>query len=129
MASVLSRIQIILEANTANYNNELRRARENSDSTFKKMGKAAGQLALGAGVAIAGLGVTSMKVAGNFEAAMNGVRAVSNATGEDFTKLRDTAKELGASTAFSATEAANGMEFLAMSGMKTEQILFVCRIF
>ena len=123
MASVLSRIQIILEANTANYNNELRRARENSDSTFKKMGEAAGQLALGAGVAIAGLGATSLKVAGNFEAAMNGVRAVSNATGEDFTKLRDTAKELGASTAFSATEAANGMEFLAMSGMKTEQIL------
>ena len=123
MASVLSRIQIILEANTANYNNELRRARENSDSTFKKMGKAAGKLALGAGVAIAGLGATSLKVAGNFEAAMNGVRAVSNATDEDFTKLRDTAKELGASTAFSATEAANGMEFLAMSGMKTEQIL------
>ena len=123
MASVLSRIQIILEANTANYNNELRRARENTDSTFTKMRKGAAKMALGAGVAIAGLGVTSLKVAGNFEAAMGGVQAVSNATGKDFDALRDKAKELGSTTAFSATQAANGMEFLAMSGMKTEQIL------
>lgn len=123
MASVLSRIQIIMEANTANYNNELRRARENSGKTFKGIAAAAGKMAVGAGVALAGLAATSLKTAGSFEAAMGGVKAVSNATGADFTKLRDTAKELGSTTAFSATEAANGMEFLAMSGMKTEQIL------
>lgn len=123
MASVLSRIQIILEANTANYNNELRRVRENSDSTFKKIGKAAGAMTLAAGAAIVGLGATSLKVAGNFEAAMGGVQAVSNATGKDFDDLKEKAKELGSTTAYSATEAANGMEFLAMAGMDTKQVL------
>lgn len=70
-----------------------------------------------------GFGAMAIKTAGNFESAMNGVRAVSGATGKDFELLRDTAKELGASTAFSATEAANGMEYLAMAGMNTEQVI------
>ena len=123
MASVLSRIQIIMEANTANYNNELRRARDNSSKTFKGIASAAGKMALGAGVALVGLGVSAMNTAGEFEAAMNGVRAVSGATGEDFTKLRDTARELGAATQYNAKEAANGMEELAKAGFNTAQIL------
>ena len=123
MASVLSRIQIIMEANTANYNNELRRARENSSKTFSSIAKGAGKMALGAGVAIAGIGVTALKTAGEFEAAMQGVKAVSNATGEDFTKLRDLARELGATTQYNAKEAANGMEELAKAGFNTSQIL------
>lgn len=122
-SSVLSRIQIIMEANTANYNNELRRAQQNSGKNFKKIKAAAKGMALGVGASLVAMGAKSLQTAGQFESAMNGVRAVSGATGEDFTKLRDIAKELGSSTAYSATEAANGMEYLAMAGMSTEQVL------
>lgn len=123
MASVLSRIQIIMEANTANYNNELRRAQQNSGKNFKKIKTAAKGMALGVGAALVAMGAKSLQTAGQFESAMGGVQAVSGATGDEFNKLRDLAKELGSTTAYSATEAANGMEYLAMAGMSTEQVL------
>ena len=70
MASVLSRIQIIMEANTANYNNEMRRARENSSTTFEKIGKSASKAALVVGTALAGVAALSVKTAMSFETAM-----------------------------------------------------------
>lgn len=123
MSSVLSRIQIIMEANTANYNNELRRAQQNSGKSFDKIKKAAGKMALGVGAAIVGMGAKAIHTAGNFEEAMNAISAVSGATGKDFDDLRERAKQLGSETAYSATEAANGMEFLAKAGLNTTQIL------
>ena len=72
---------------------------------------------------LTGLGVWTLKVAGDFEMAMNQVRAVSGATGDEFTKLRDQAKELGATTQFSSSDAAEAMGFLSMAGMKTNEIL------
>ncbi|MFD5468904.1 phage tail tape measure protein [Streptomyces sp. NPDC127105] len=72
-------------------------------------------------VAAIGLGV--VKTAGDFEQGMNKVRAVSGATGDQFTQLRDLAKQLGATTRYSATEAADGMSFLAMTGFKATDIM------
>lgn len=68
-------------------------------------------------------GVAATKVAADFETGMNRVRAVSGATGDDFVKLRNQAKELGATTQFSATQAADAMGFLAQAGFKADQIL------
>ena len=70
MASVLSRIQIIMEANTAKYNNEMRQARENSTTTFSKIGQSASKMALVAGTALAGMGALSLKTAMSFETSM-----------------------------------------------------------
>ncbi|AEO01019.1 phage tail tape measure [Psychrobacter phage Psymv2] len=70
MASVLSRIQIIMEANTARYNNEMRRARENSSTTFGEIGKSASKSALVVGAALAGMGAISIKTAMSFETSM-----------------------------------------------------------
>lgn len=70
MASVLSRIQIIMEANTARYNNEMRRARENSSTTFSEIGKSASKAALVVGTALAGMGALSIKTAMSFESSM-----------------------------------------------------------
>ncbi|MEI5520655.1 phage tail tape measure protein [Streptomyces brasiliscabiei] len=81
-----------------------------------------GGLAVG-GVAAAGLGATMLSTAGDFEKAMNQVRAVTNASGKDFKGLRDQAKHLGATTKFTATQAAEGMNFLAMAGFQTKDIM------
>ncbi len=51
------------------------------------------------------------------------VSAISGATGEDFQKLTDKAKEMGAKTKFSATESAQAMEYMAMAGWKTSDML------
>ncbi|MFD2133346.1 phage tail tape measure protein [Pseudogracilibacillus auburnensis] len=72
---------------------------------------------------ILGLGGAAVKVGMDFQEGMSKVQAISGATGEDFEKLKSQARDLGATTRFSATEAASGMEFLAMAGFETNEIL------
>lgn len=84
-------------------------------------GVAAGVTA--AGTAVAGATAAAVKVGSNFEAAMSSVASISGATGSDFTALETKAKQMGATTAFSATEAANAMEYMAMAGWKTTDMV------
>src|SRR5690625_129593 len=72
---------------------------------------------------IVGIGAASLKMAGDFEMAMNQVAALSGATGDQFDALRAKAKELGETTMFSASEAADAMGFLAMAGFDTNEVL------
>ena len=58
-----------------------------------------------------------------FDETMARVSAVSNASAEDLAKLRQSAQELGESTVFSASQAAEGMTYLAMAGFKTDDML------
>jgi TP901 family phage tail tape measure protein len=58
-----------------------------------------------------------------FEESMSKVGAISGATGKDMAALTDAARNLGATTSFSAAEAAEGMTFLGMAGFKTNQIV------
>lgn len=69
-----------------------------------------------AGKAVIGTGMA-------FDDSMAKVAAVSGATGEDLQRLRDTAKEMGATTRYSASEAADGLNFMAMAGWNTEQMV------
>lgn len=59
----------------------------------------------------------------DFEAGMSKVAAISGATGEDLDKLTEKAKEMGATTKFSATESAEAFSYMAMAGWKTEDML------
>jgi TP901 family phage tail tape measure protein len=58
-----------------------------------------------------------------FEAAMSAVRANAGGTAEDFSKLTTEARRLGATTSFSATQAAEGMNELAKAGFNTNEII------
>ena len=69
---------------------------------------------------VTGLETAAVKTAADFDSAMSRVAAVSGATGSDFDSLRDKAREMGAKTKFSATEAADAMNYMAMAGWKTE---------
>lgn len=72
---------------------------------------------------LAAVGVASAKVGMDFEAEMSKVQAISGATGGDFQKLKAKAEEMGAKTKFSATESAQGLEYMAMAGWKTQDML------
>lgn len=72
---------------------------------------------------IAGLGAAAIKITADFDAAMSKVRAISGATEDDFERLRAKAREMGETTKFSATDSANAMEYMAMAGWKTEEML------
>lgn len=78
--------------------------------------------------AATGIALTS-KMAGvvqtgaGFDSAMARVGAVSGASGEDLLALREQAKELGKSTVWSSSQAAEGQQYLAMAGFNKEQIM------
>lgn len=92
----------------------------NGLKTAAKIGTAA-VAAVGGG--ISALGAYAAKVGGDFEAQMSKVSAISGATGDDLQALEDKAKQLGIDTKFSATEAGQAFEYMAMAGWKTEQML------
>lgn len=59
----------------------------------------------------------------DFEAAMSQVQAISGATSSELTKLTSKAKEMGATTKFTAEESAEAFNYMAMAGWKTEDML------
>ena len=58
----------------------------------------------------------SIEVGKNFDSAMSEVSAISGATGKDLQMLRDTAKEYGSTTMFSASEAADALKYMSLAG-------------
>ena len=72
---------------------------------------------------ILGVGTAAVTVASDFDAQMSKVSAISGATGDDLDALRGKAREMGAKTKFSASEAGAAMEYMAMAGWKTGDML------
>ncbi len=59
----------------------------------------------------------------DFEVSMSKVKAISGAVGKGFDSLQTKAVQLGAATVFSASQAAEGMSYLAMAGYEVDEIL------
>jgi TP901 family phage tail tape measure protein len=65
----------------------------------------------------------AVKMMASFEDEMAKVQAVTQSTEDEFAALSAQARKLGATTSFTATEAAEGMKFLGMAGFETKQIM------
>ena len=72
---------------------------------------------------IVAIGAAAVKTTADFDAQMSKVQAISGATGDEFDDLRDKAREMGAKTKFSASEAGAAFEYMAMAGWKTGDML------
>lgn len=83
----------------------------------------AGQKLMPVTAAVGGLSAAAVKVASDFDSAMSQVAAVSGAAGKELDALRDKAREMGSKTKFSASEAAEAMNYMAMAGWKTGDML------
>lgn len=68
-------------------------------------------------------GTAALATGIQFEQQMSRVGAIAGATGDELALLTEQAKELGASTAFSASEAAQGMENMASAGFAVTEIM------
>ena len=64
-----------------------------------------------------------LRVMGDFEESMNKVGAISRANAQEMKALEDAARQLGATTRFSASEVAEGMSFMAMAGFEVNDIV------
>ena len=101
------RVNVIFESNMQEMKNQM-----------ASLGKIA------AGAAVGGLMSIPVRTAIEFEQSMLNVKSVINGITEDeFMALNNEAKRLGAATSFSASEAAEGMKYLAMAGFNTNQII------
>lgn len=77
-----------------------------------------------AGLAMSGLAMAApLRIGMGFEESMSRVKAISGASGQQLAELTAQARELGATTVWSAKEAAEGMTFLSMAGFTTQQTL------
>lgn len=102
-----------------------------SGKEAESAGKATGAAVGGSMMkALGGLGVASVlkdsfvavfDTGKEFDSAMSQVAATMGKSVYEISDLRDTAKEMGATTAFTATEAAEGLNYLALAGYTTEQ--------
>ncbi|MBR3202499.1 MAG: phage tail tape measure protein, partial [Solobacterium sp.] len=93
------------------------------ENVGNKMSSVGSSLTRNVTMPIAALGTAAVKTTADFDAQMSKVSAISGATGKQFDALRDKARVMGAKTKFSATEAAQGFEYMAMAGWKTEDML------
>lgn len=64
-----------------------------------------------------------VEIAGNFEQAMSAVEAIADSNISEMAALTAEAKELGATTKFTAQQSANAMEYMAMAGWDAQEML------
>lgn len=121
-------VQVLMDA--SGYDEEAKKVATSTSNLGKIMGQTADMIqgmfvtaAKAATAASIGLAAASLAVGSGFEKAMSQVAAVSGASAEELAALEKKARELGAATVFSATEAANGMEELARAGLSTNEII------
>jgi len=125
-------MSVRLQAQVADYVNGMRRAQQVTSDFRQELGEAAQEgssdLTGVANSAIMMGGAITTAVAGvvmqgaKFEDAMAQVQAVSHATAEEFESMRRHAIEMGSSTVFSASQAAEATEELAKAGLSAAQI-------
>ena len=121
MAS-LSSLNFKLTANIAPFRKGLNKAERAMDNMGRKMQQTGKNLSMKLTAPLAALGAVSFNVFKGFEAEMSKVKAVSGATAEEFKALSDNAKELGASTMFSASQVAGLQTEFAKLGFTATEI-------
>lgn len=112
-----------LETQLKEVNNKWKDAAENLEKFGKKTTDVGKDLSKKVTAPILGIGTVAAKTGMEFEAAMSKVQALSGATAEEMAKLEKQAREMGATTVFSASEAAEAQAFLAMAGYDVAQIM------
>jgi len=107
---------------------ELQKTSEKTGNVLAGMGenfkKAVSAVAIGAGImagAIGGISVVGFNTAASFQTQMSSISALTGATAKEMDEVRKVALKAGEETAFSALEAAQGLEELLKAGLNVEQ--------
>ena len=123
MATTIGALRVELSANIAKFEAAMGKAAKHMARTqrsFERFGtraSAAGRsLSVGLTAPLVAVGALAAKSFLSFERGMNKVAAVSGATEAEMAELTAIAKDLGATTSFSAAQAAEGLGFLAQAG-------------
>lgn len=132
------KIEAIFTANTQNFKTAIDDMGKSVD-TFQKstgdslqktsafFGKAGKSLGIGLTAPLTALGGIAVNTALGFDSQMSKVQAISNATAEEFKAMEKTAREVGATTKYTAQQSAEGMEILASAGLSASENMAVIK--
>ena len=121
--AVVGALRVDLGLDSSAFTAGLANARKSLQGVGKSMQNIGKQMSVGVTAPLAGFGALTLQTAGDFEASMNRVQAALGATEGEFTALRELARDMGSTTQFSASEAADAIEILAKNGLAASDIL------
>lgn len=119
----IGHLEATLGLNFTQLTRGISRVRAQLAALSKSMARTGRMMTLGMSLPLALLGGSAVKTFADFQKAMNQVKAVSQATETQMASLEGTARQLGATTKFTATQAAEGMSFLAMAGFEVNEVI------
>lgn len=121
-----------LKANVSDFTRGMKDARDQindlskNSKNLEKMGKSFSsvgkKMTAGLTLPLVGMATMAVRTGSQYEASMSKVQAISGATGDDLQRLKDVAREMGGTTRYSASEAANGLSYMALAGWDVEQM-------
>lgn len=130
MSAVIGALHVNLGMNSSAFQkgaSEVERRLAGMRKTFDRVGsqlQGVGQtLSVGLSAPILAFGGLALRAGGDFEAAMNRVGAISGATESELEALGAAAKEMGATTQYSASQAADALGFLTMAGFSANEAI------
>lgn len=123
-----------IQANVSDFQRGLASAKTSLESfqkqtggTFERVGKTmqsvGKSLTKGVTLPLLAVGAYATKTGAEFESAMSKVSALSGATGKDLTTLEKAAREMGRTTRYGSTEAANALSYMSLAGWDTHQMV------
>lgn len=122
-STILGKLQVVLGSDTTNFDKSIDRVNRKLEGFGKKMTKIGSDLSMKVTAPLAAIGAAAVYTTAKFDDSMSKVQALTGAAGEELDKMRQLAKEMGSQTRYSASESADAMQYLALAGYDTNQIL------
>lgn len=123
MANIIANLAVRIGVDTSEFQSKMDSLKNSLQKTGDRLKSVGTTMSASLTAPIVGLGTAVVMTGADFEEAMSKVQAVTGASGKELEQLEAKARELGATTKFSATEAAEAMGYLGMAGFKTNQIM------
>ncbi|KZE82897.1 hypothetical protein AV926_04935 [Myroides marinus] len=122
MAS-LAQINVLFRADLDQFSTEMQKAQRELQKTGKKMQEIGAQMSTYLTAPLVAIGAFSSKISMDFDDSMRKVMATTNATEAEFKAMTATAEEMGAKTRYTASQSAEAMNYMALAGWKSQQII------
>ncbi|ADU30367.1 phage tail tape measure protein [Evansella cellulosilytica] len=110
-------------ANLTSFEKEMKKLTKDVNKVGGKLQDIGGKLTAGITLPLAAIGGLAVKTGMDFESSMSQVAAISGATGDELSALEKKAREMGATTQFSATESADALSYMALAGWDTQEMI------
>ena len=120
--AVIRNLVVKIAADISSLSKGLQTAQKQIKKVASSLTKTGATLTASITAPLIALGTSVVKVSQDFEQSMANAASVAGATGEELQQMTDLAREMGAKTVFSASEAADALYYMASAGYKVDQM-------